>query len=477
MAKLQHVKPGAPIEADLFNAIAAKLERFANLAVAGRYLRLWSSPTGKCLAMAMPQPTWALLSGSTSPYSFQEVRDAAAGTWEVMANGDRGTTNVYELNDKPGLAGKVVPITWTAAGDWRFQWVGFGTPTCENGRICVTIDSDGCSPATPVYGATVTIHDSADPPNLVATGLTSGTLTGLTLSHSGSGYTNGTGYPLGISGDGSGAAGTFDVVGGQITNLVLTDGGSHYTSATITFPGAGPGTGAAASATVKGQCCLEIPSAGNYGVTVQVPGATDRTATINAVCNQDNHVSVTFPSDSLGTVCFTFLRCTSSGTIFVPGATVSTTGTGVATGTGDANGQLCLRVGHGSYTATITYPSGATRTLAFEVMACSTTNVTVTSITSVCFEARTNAPGCTGSITVTNDDDGTILGTGSITTTFDGAFYTGQVCVMITEVFFGDINNFGYDVSWPLQSYHSSAVVACYQSSIPLNADSIGAGC
>ncbi|WP_406699222.1 hypothetical protein V5E97_10130 [Singulisphaera sp. Ch08] len=477
MAKLPHVKPGDPIEADLFNAIAEKLEQFANLAVTGRYLRLWSSPTGKCLALAFPQPTWAMLSGSSSPYSFQEVRDAAGGTWEVMVNGDSGTANVYELNDKPGLAGKVVPITWTAAGDWRFQWVGLGTSTCESGRICVTIDSDGCSPAAPVYGATVTINDSADPPNTVGTCLTTGTLTDLSLSNPGSGYTNGTEYPLGISGDGSGAAGTFDVIGGQITNLLLTDGGSGYTSATLTFPGAGPGTDAAASATVKGQCCIEIPSAGTYQVTVQVPGATDRTATVNAVCNQDNHVSVTFPSASLGTVCFTFLRCTSSGTVPVPDATVSTTGTGVATGTGDANGLLCLRVGHGSYTATVTYPSGATRTLDFDVIACSTTNVTVTSITSVCFVARTNAPGCTGNITVTNDDDGMILGTGSITTSFDGLYYTGQTCITINEIFIGNFPTFGYDIDWPKMSYHAIAFVACYSMSIPLNADSSGDGC
>lgn len=66
----------------------------------------------------------------------------------------------------------------------------------------------------------------------------------------GSGYTNGTGYALGISGGGGhNAAGTFDVVGGSVTNVVITNHGTGYTGLpTFTFPGAGSGTGASATA-------------------------------------------------------------------------------------------------------------------------------------------------------------------------------------------------------------------------------------
>ena len=68
----------------------------------------------------------------------------------------------------------------------------------------------------------------------------------------GSGYTDGTGYALGITGGGgTGAAGTFDVVGGVVGNIAITNRGQDFTSApTLSFPGAGSGTGAAATASL-----------------------------------------------------------------------------------------------------------------------------------------------------------------------------------------------------------------------------------
>jgi hypothetical protein len=76
--------------------------------------------------------------------------------------------------------------------------------------------------------------------------IASGAVNSLNLE-SGTGYTTGTGYALGFSGgNGTGAAGTFDVDGsGKVTNLQLTAGGSNYTTnPTLSFPGAGSGTGA-----------------------------------------------------------------------------------------------------------------------------------------------------------------------------------------------------------------------------------------
>jgi hypothetical protein len=67
----------------------------------------------------------------------------------------------------------------------------------------------------------------------------------------GSGYTNGT-YPLGVSGGGgSGCTGTFTISGGGLTSITIVDAGTGYTSApTLSFPGAGAGTGASATATL-----------------------------------------------------------------------------------------------------------------------------------------------------------------------------------------------------------------------------------
>lgn len=153
MRRIPHVRAGDPITADLFNEVSERLERFANLSTSSPYILLDDSPNGKSIALALPQQTWALLSGASSPYSFTEVRDGPGGTWVSMPNGDSGTANVYEANGKSGLAGKVVPITWTAAGDWRFQWVGYGTPT-----YTWTFNVSGCTSA--LAGSIIELYQS-----------------------------------------------------------------------------------------------------------------------------------------------------------------------------------------------------------------------------------------------------------------------------------------------------------------------------
>ena len=67
----------------------------------------------------------------------------------------------------------------------------------------------------------------------------------------GSGYTHGT-YPISISGGGgSGCTGTFTISSGGLASITIVDAGTGYTSApTLSFDGAGPGTGASATATL-----------------------------------------------------------------------------------------------------------------------------------------------------------------------------------------------------------------------------------
>src|SRR6478735_5477865 len=102
MANMKRVKPGDPITADDFNAIAERLERFANLSVAGGRLQLWDGPDGKHIALHVPTETLALLSGPASPYSFQELDEDASGAFAVRAVGDSCTDCVYEVNSKAG---------------------------------------------------------------------------------------------------------------------------------------------------------------------------------------------------------------------------------------------------------------------------------------------------------------------------------------------------------------------------------------
>lgn len=128
MAKLPRVKVGDPVTAEAWNAVAEKLRPFTRISTSqGCGLTCATGPHGTNLALTMPQDIYARLSGSSSPYSWTNVMQAAGGTTVDRTAGlTGGTTNCYELNGKSGLAGKVVPITWTSAGDWRFAYIGYG---------------------------------------------------------------------------------------------------------------------------------------------------------------------------------------------------------------------------------------------------------------------------------------------------------------------------------------------------------------
>lgn len=414
------VKAGDPITEGLLNRIVDRLWPFANIKADGPYLTSYSAPwTGTCLHLAIPGKTAARLTSNSSPYSWEEVDEGPNGTWVTRTVGGNGTNNAFEINNVSGLAGKVYWLTWTAAGDYRFQAIRLGAPApCETGRLCLTIDSDGCAPATPVYNADVSWTDDADPPAPVGSCTTTGVVTAISLVSGGSGYTNGTGYPLGISGDGSGASGTFDVVGGVVTNLSLADGGSNYTSATVSFPGTG--SGATATATVKGRCCIDLPQGGTYHASVHVFGATDRTATINAICGQDNHAVVNFPASTLGTFCVSALKC-GVGRQDVE-VTVSTAGEPVpATGFTDADGNLCFRLGAGTdytYTASV---GSATFSGAFTIVACETTNRLFSLIGDYYFQVLADE-NCSGTFTLHRgfDSSGPVIFTQSVTFAPDG---------------------------------------------------------
>lgn len=156
-----------------------------------------------------------------------------------------------------------------------------GCKCCDCGTLCVRVI--GCG-TRPLAGASVTIKIGT---TVIATGTTTGQLDSLTLTAGGSGYTNGTGYALGLSGGGgSGASGTFDVVSGHVANLQITAGGSGYTSApAVSFPGAGAGAGATATAGVVGKVCFPISSAATYTVVVTRSRFNTSTTTVVATCS------------------------------------------------------------------------------------------------------------------------------------------------------------------------------------------------
>lgn len=174
MGKFAKVNPGDPVLADIFNRVADALESFANLSVVqGSGLLMDSHPSaGKVLSVALKRDVRALLSGASSPYSWTEVEDTASGATATFGMRS-GTTNAYEINGKSGLAGKVVGLTWTGAGDWRFQYVA-GLGQCAPGTTFISVHvRSSCSGNPSIVGASVTITRVSDGV-VVASGTTNG---------------------------------------------------------------------------------------------------------------------------------------------------------------------------------------------------------------------------------------------------------------------------------------------------------------
>ncbi|MEX1114513.1 MAG: MBG domain-containing protein [Akkermansiaceae bacterium] len=102
---------------------------------------------------------------------------------------------------------------------------------------------------------------------------TSGSLSGVAVTHGGSGYTSAPVVTV-TGGGGSGATATATITSGAVTALNITNSGSGYTSnPAIAFSGGG-GSGAAASPTLSGLTAMRINASG-----VVLKGAGDDPAT------------------------------------------------------------------------------------------------------------------------------------------------------------------------------------------------------
>ena len=160
----------------------------------------------------------------------------------TVSNAGMGYTGPPAITITSGLTNTTSLVGGTGYVDVNTQFVitgggGSGTviiPTVASGVItALTITSFGSG-----YVTTPTIT------------ITSG-ITGTSNIVAGSGYTNGI-YPLVVTGGGgSGCSGVFTISGGVLSSIVIGNAGTGYTSApTLSFDGAGPGTGASATATL-----------------------------------------------------------------------------------------------------------------------------------------------------------------------------------------------------------------------------------
>lgn len=241
-------------------------------------------------------------------------------------------------------------------GRWGSWGTGCGCCNTTCGVINVAV-IDQCA-STQIAGATVNVRDAATPPNTIGTCTTSRGISSIVRNSGGSGYTNGTGYPLGFSGGSPDATGTFDVASGAVTNLVLTSPGSYPSGTpTITFPGAGAGTGASASASLATRCSVAIPAAGTYTVSGTAPGYTSASSTRSFTCTTTS-LSLTVSNwTPTYTISGSLVGCNGAG---LAGETVTLSGpngyTASTTTAADGHGSYSFGglPGAGTYTANCT---------------------------------------------------------------------------------------------------------------------------
>ena len=139
------------------------------------------------------------------------------------------------------------------------------TPVVNNGSvISLTVTNPGTGY---LPGDVVQVGFSgggSDTTPILTASIASGVVQYLTLVSGGSAYPTGT-FPLGFSGGGgTGAQGTFTTSGGSVTSVSLTNGGSGYTSTpTVTFPFSGSGGSITANLTGTSVSSLTIATGGS----------------------------------------------------------------------------------------------------------------------------------------------------------------------------------------------------------------------
>jgi glycosyltransferase involved in cell wall biosynthesis len=137
---------GQQANANKFNAL---VEAIIGNSLSGHGLRQSSSPSGQQISLTNSLPIMAKLSGSFSPYSWQEQYATASGFVEGPSSG----TNAYEVNGKSGLANEIVRL-YPGASDWRFQWDTCCNTGC-NGGIYLPVSVCCQSSTGPTGNATV----------------------------------------------------------------------------------------------------------------------------------------------------------------------------------------------------------------------------------------------------------------------------------------------------------------------------------
>jgi hypothetical protein len=183
-------RAGKPIQARTINQLSRGASWLSKL-MAGGGLNVHVLPHGTSIRLGRTPVIFAKLSGSSSPYSWQQAYvDKSSGTPTpmVLPGGASGTGNAYEDGNRSGLAGWFVWLQPQGRNEFTFQAIRLGGTPCTTGNVCGIVTSDGCSGGGPVIGAAITVKDRATPPNTIGTCATTGQVTFLFLFSGGSGW-------------------------------------------------------------------------------------------------------------------------------------------------------------------------------------------------------------------------------------------------------------------------------------------------
>lgn len=295
-----------------------------------------------------------VLSGGTVTVYTQPVTAVTR-----TAGGSGYTNGSYTNGTFSGGTGSGGAFSYTVVG-------GVIQPT-----ITVTSGGSYATAPTPVFnagafGSGAAATATLGPATTVGTCTTSGMVTAVTRTNGGSGYTNGS-YTNGTftGGGGSGATFNYTVSGGVVqTTFTVTNPGSGYTSAPTPVISAGSGTGFAATATLRGGCCVATPANGPYNALASYSGYANGwgNLTIASCLTSNISVNMSWYAVIIGTSC-------PSGAP-LPGVQVAVTqsGTSLGTFTTDSAGYtghipLAAPFVSGTFGVVLTHPRWVTRTI------------------------------------------------------------------------------------------------------------------
>jgi hypothetical protein len=130
-----------PLTPRLINQLPRAASRLSKL-MAGGGLNVQVLPTGTYVNLARPRPMYAILSGSTSPYSWQQAYMDTTGptpTPTVLPGGASGTNNAYESTGASGLAGWPVWLDYQGQNTFTFQAIRLGPRSCDPATTAISI--------------------------------------------------------------------------------------------------------------------------------------------------------------------------------------------------------------------------------------------------------------------------------------------------------------------------------------------------